>query len=116
MPPVSTAHHPAPDGNAKARQPSLSPGHYFLAKLADRQRYRSFYVIVALFIGFMGFHNLYAGRYLWAAAQFLAYWVSATYRLPSLFILLLIIALLEIILVNKDGKGRKMPWISGFIW
>lgn len=67
---------------------------------------RGIYVILGLFLGTLGIHNFYAGRFLWGAVQ-LVYTLLLGWMILTL-IPIWIWNLLEIFMISKDGHGVPM--------
>ena len=92
------------------------------AALASQGKSRTVYGLLAFFLGGLGIHNFYAGRWFMAGFElvttifvvpFLSGWIcSATDDLDSIFIVraigylfIFVLVISEMLTVKKDGKG-----------
>jgi TM2 domain-containing membrane protein YozV len=67
---------------------------------------RSTYIILALFLGFLGIHDLYAGRYFWGFMCILVTVTSPLFGGLSLIGLFFSIVC-EMFVITYDGNGKK---------
>jgi TM2 domain-containing membrane protein YozV len=64
------------------------------------------YALLGVFLGFLGLHNFYARNWLTGLLQLLL--GCATYLLGFGIVVPWLWALVEAVLVRKDGKGNEM--------
>ncbi|MBQ4595191.1 MAG: DUF4339 domain-containing protein [Akkermansia sp.] len=84
---------------------TIIPGHVIppppSAPVANDIKPRAAYVILGIFLGYLGIHNFYAGYVNKGVAQLLITLLSCTVFTPIVFIWNII----EVCTVNKDAKG-----------
>ena len=98
-PPLSVRHvPPSIAGQPSSTVPAYNP--YFVPKS------RLAYILLALFLGFLGIHNFYAGRSGTGLTQLLL--TIFTGWLIAPLVLVLIWVLVDICAVDADGMGRPM--------
>lgn len=67
---------------------------------------RGIYIILGIFLGLLGVHNLYAGRFGSGVAQLLIAVLTGWLILPLFAVGLWV--LIDLILVDRDGNGKPM--------
>ena len=82
--------------------PSPAPVHVFV----EIPKSRGVYIVLGLFLGGLGIHNFYAGRIGSGIAQLLITIFTFWLIIPIFIIWLWVI--IEVIVVNRDGRGQPM--------
>lgn len=81
----------------------IGPGMY-LYGLPSKSR--GIYVLLGLFLGFLGVHDFYAGRIRWGVSHLLYTILFGWLIFPQL--LLALVILVELCVVDRDGAGYPM--------
>ena len=93
-----------------APSPYQSPQSYApqqpVHMIVEIPKSRAVYIVLALFLGGLGIHNFYAGRIGPGIAQLLIMIFTFWLIIPIFAIWLWV--LIEVIVVDKDGQGRRM--------
>lgn len=84
---------------------NVDPGAY-AAYMAYRPTHRGLYVLLGLFLGFLGIHDFYAGRIRWAMSHLL-FTIFLGWLLVPL-VLLAFVIFIELCVVTRDGRGNPM--------
>lgn len=79
-------------------------GYYPQAVLPYQPKSRLIYILLALFLGMLGIHNLYAGRTGAGLTQLLMMLFTSWLLFPILIVFVWV--LIDIIAVTTDGAGR----------
>ena len=82
--------------------PSPAPVHV----VVEIPKSRAAYIVLGLFLGGLGIHNFYAGRIGSGIAQLLITIFTFWLIIPIFIIWLWVI--IEVIVVNRDGRGQPM--------
>lgn len=93
----SCPHCGAPTGRTKPTQGREEP------RLVKSAKSRGVYIILALFFGFFGIHNFYAGRFGVGAIQLLTVLILGWFVVG--FVIVAIWVLIELFVVKTDGSG-----------
>jgi hypothetical protein len=104
QPPPSRSAVLMPDSSANSE--AVSSNQFAAVPAAGRPPYRLVYALLAILFGFVGAHNYYARHWLTGLLQLLL--SIATYLLGFGIIVPWLWAIVEAVLVRRDGNGREM--------
>ncbi len=104
LPVAQESIQPAVSNSATVPQPvPQSPhGQPQAQPMAAANKSRLAYVLLGVFLGYLGIHNFYAGRTGIGIAQLLISVLTCAYGIPITFIW----AIIEVIAITKDGDGN----------